>query len=115
MEPYMPFLFAVAIIGVLLLGRDYGRESSAKGRLRGIQETMHLMTRGISHHYEREGEDLPERVAKCVDHIKARVEKAATTDMKCEAYRVRIWCLIMHVEGGPRGVGIIRRRARRPS
>jgi hypothetical protein len=63
------------------------------GHLIGIRETLFEVTRGVSTHYERKGEEIPETVAKAVDDMKAYVAKAKTAAAKCEAYRAHLWRL----------------------
>ena len=42
-----------------------------KGRLRGMEEATREIVRGLSSHYELEGQTIPECVAKAVKGIKA--------------------------------------------
>jgi hypothetical protein len=51
------------------------------------------MTRGVSSHYEREGEPIPEDVATCIDKMKANVARAPNAREKCVAYEVHLWTL----------------------
>jgi hypothetical protein len=92
MDPSLLLLGTFAVVG--LVGVVSGaREVFARGRLQGMRGAMYEITRGVSSHYEHEGKDIPERVAKCVDETKNMVGKAKTVQQKCEAYRINFWSL----------------------
>jgi hypothetical protein len=63
-----------------------------KGRLRGMEEATREIVRGLSSHYELEGQTIPERVAKAVEGIKAvskrpwKKRKGAT-----DTYHAQLW------------------------
>jgi hypothetical protein len=67
------------------------RTGLAKGRFLGMQAASQELSRGVSVHYAREGEPLPEGVSKIRDEIKMAVSKATNWDAKYEAYRIRLW------------------------
>jgi hypothetical protein len=82
-------VLALAIVAVALVFQ-LQRYLYHRGRLRGIQDTLFEITRGISHHYEVEGQPIPQEVAKAVDDMKARVKKAEIFE-KCKAYTIHMW------------------------
>jgi hypothetical protein len=92
MDYNVPVVLILAVVGIVVLVEPW-RGRHQKGRVAGIQETMREITRGISQHYEHQGQDLPERVTKAVDEMKERVAKAATVKEKCNAYEIHLWSL----------------------
>jgi hypothetical protein len=89
----------LVMLGGLLLALVVAGWSSAKsyfekGRLRGIEEATREIARGISTHYEAEGQVAPENVAKALKALKAvsgkRFKvKAGSTD----PYHAQLWIL----------------------
>jgi hypothetical protein len=81
-------LIAVVLLAAMMISAVRG--IFAFGQLQGFREAIDQLTRGVSLHYERDGEPLPEDVAKCVDKMKAGVAKGRNAQEKCEAYRVHL-------------------------
>jgi hypothetical protein len=66
----------LVILGGLIAALVYAAFSSArsyfeKGRLQGMEEATREFARGISSHYELEGQGVPERVAMALKGVKA--------------------------------------------
>jgi hypothetical protein len=62
-------------VGLIVVGWSCAKSYFDKGRLRGVEEAMREISRGISLHYELEGQVVPERVAKAVKALKAVAAK----------------------------------------
>jgi hypothetical protein len=96
-EGTMDLAFSIiGIIAAILLAAaviSAARGIFARGRLQGIEEAIYELARGVSAHYEQEGEPIPERVGKCIDEMKARVAKAGGAQAKCHAFKVHFWDL----------------------
>jgi hypothetical protein len=82
----------VGIVAVILLVAAL-RRIFAWGWLQGAKEATHELTRGVSTHYEHEGEPIPERVGNYIDEMKARLRKATGTPAKCDVHRAYFWGL----------------------
>ena len=79
-------------LALIVAGWSSARSYFEKGRLHGMEEATREISRGISSHYEIEGQVVPERVAKAVKAVKAvsrkRWKKAkGSTD----PYHARLW------------------------
>ena len=70
---------AVAVIGI-------SRWMYYMGRFNGMREGAQQMVLGMSSHYEREGEEIQEPIAKALDWLKERVGKAQSASAKGNAY-----------------------------
>jgi hypothetical protein len=62
----------------------------AKGRLRGIQEATFEIVRGISSHYEVEGQSMPASVAKAIEAIKT-ISGRSTNYKRIDRYYAHLW------------------------
>jgi hypothetical protein len=63
-----------------------------KGRLRGMEEATSEIVRGLSSHYELEGQTFPEQVAKAVEGIKAVSQKRwKKSKGATDPYHVQLW------------------------
>jgi hypothetical protein len=62
-------------LALIVAGWSCAKSYFAKGRLQGMEEATREISRGISSHYELEGQAVPERVAKAVKGIRAASEK----------------------------------------
>ena len=63
-----------------------------KGRVRGMEEAISELGRGIGSHYQREGQNEPERVALAMKAIKAVTPKA-TRRGATDPYHAELWVL----------------------
>ena len=86
-------LHVVVVGGLLALAFYFLREVYMRGRLRGIRETMHGISRGVSNQYEHEQKEIPESAAGAMDQMKASVAQATGAVAKCQAYRNYMWQL----------------------
>jgi len=79
--PWMFFHVGWPSTRVIVAGWSCARSYFDKGRLRGMEETLREISRGISSHCELEGHAVPERAAKAIKALKAvsgkRRKKAA--------------------------------------
>jgi hypothetical protein len=62
-------------VALIVVGWSCAKSYFDKGRLRGVEEAVREISRGISSHYELEGQVVPERVAKAVEALKAVAAK----------------------------------------
>jgi hypothetical protein len=62
-----------------------------KGRLRGMEEATREIVRGISSHYELEGQSVPERVAKALKPAKAFTVRRKTNKEATDPYHAQLW------------------------
>jgi len=58
-------------LALIVAGWSMAKSYFEKGRLQGMQEATREISRGISSHYELEGQAVPERVAKAGKDLKA--------------------------------------------
>src|ERR1700738_1977418 len=77
---------------LIVAGWSCARSYFEKGRLRGMEEATREISRGISSHYELEGQVVPERVAKAVKEVEAvsgkrRKKGNGSTD----PYHAQLW------------------------
>jgi hypothetical protein len=56
-----------------------------------MREALHGLIRGVSTHYEHEGEPIPERVGKCIDDMKAQVSRVRGAREKCQTFSLHFW------------------------
>jgi hypothetical protein len=59
-------IFAVLLVGLTTACWSCARSYFDRGRLRGMEEATREIVRGISRHYELEGRDVPDAVAKAL-------------------------------------------------
>jgi hypothetical protein len=81
-------------VALIVAGWSCAKSYFEKGRLRGVEEATCEMSRGISSHYELEGQGIPERVAKAVKGLEAvaakpRKKSTGSTD----PYHAQLWIL----------------------
>ena len=88
----MEILFALVALNVMLLlaGWSCSRSYYERGRLQGMRDAGREMIRGISSHYELDGQGVPDSVLKAVAGVKTISAKnlaRATAD----PYEARFW------------------------
>ena len=88
----MEILLTMAVLVILLVfaGLSCSRSYYERGRLRGMEDAAREMIRGISSHYELEGQGVPDSVLKAVAGVKTISAKnlaRATAD----PYEARFW------------------------
>lgn len=88
----MEILFAMVVLVIMLLlaGWSCSRSYYERGRLRGMEDAAREMIRGISSHYELDGQGVPDSVLKAVAGVKTISAKnlaLATAD----PYEARFW------------------------
>jgi hypothetical protein len=65
-----------------------------KGRVRGMEEALRELGRGVGSHYQREGQNEPERVALAMKTIKAVTPKAKKRGSGAtDPYHAQLWVL----------------------
>jgi hypothetical protein len=79
------FTLGALLFALIAAAWSSARSYFAIGRLRGIEEATRELVRGACQHYELEGQVIPERVAKALDHLKSiadrpRKVRRGTTD-----------------------------------
>ena len=79
-------------LALIVAGWSCARSYFDKGRLRGMEETLREISRGISSHCELEGHAAPERAAKAIKALKAvsgkrRKKGSGSTD----PYHAQLW------------------------
>jgi hypothetical protein len=73
------FILGVLLVAFVAACWSCARSYFEKGRLRGMEEAIRAILRGVSSHYELEGQ-IPECVGKALKQVKAvsgRVQKRA--------------------------------------
>jgi hypothetical protein len=86
------FILGGLHVALIVAGWSCAKSYFDKGRLQGMEEAMREISRGISSHYELEGQVAPERVAKAVKALKAasgkrwKKGKGAT-----DPYHAQLW------------------------
>jgi hypothetical protein len=82
------------LVAFVVAGCSSARSYFEKGRLRGLEEATREIARGISSHYEAEGQVVPANVAKALKAVKAvsgkrfKVRAGAT-----DPYHAQLWIL----------------------
>jgi hypothetical protein len=81
-------------VALIVAGWSCAKSYFEKGRWRGVEEATCEISRGISSHYELEGQGIPERVAKAVKGLEAvaakpRKKSTGSTD----PYHAQLWIL----------------------
>ena len=74
-------LTIIIAVGLIVFAARY---AFYLGRLYGITEATDRLIRGISGHYEVEGQEIPENVAAAVDKLKTAEKGADTVRKTCE-------------------------------
>jgi hypothetical protein len=79
-------------VALIVAGWSCAKSYFDKGRLRGVEEATREIFRGISSHYELEGQVIPERVAKAVKALKAVAAKARKRgNGSTDPYHAQLW------------------------
>jgi hypothetical protein len=83
-QALLSIIWGIAIVvGLVVM---FGRWK-ASIRLQGMREVVDYVARAGSYHYEREGEDLPEKVVKALDYMKYALSQKSASD------RARLYAL----------------------
>jgi hypothetical protein len=88
------FTLGGLFVALVVAGWSCARSYFDHGRLRGMEEATREIARGVSSHYELEGQVVPEGVAKAIKAVKAVSGKrfkmaAGSTD----PYHAQLWIL----------------------
>lgn len=79
-------------LALIVAGWSCARSYFDKGRLRGMEESLREISRGISSHYELEGHAVPERAAKAVKALEAISGKRRKTGKgSTDPYHAQLW------------------------
>jgi hypothetical protein len=79
-------------VALIVAGWSCARSYFDKGRLQGVEEATREISRGISSHYELEGQGIPERVAKAVKTLKAVAGKPRKKgNGSTDPYHAQLW------------------------
>jgi hypothetical protein len=84
------FLLGGLLVAFVVAGFSCARSYFEKGRLQGMEEATRELTRGISSHYELDGQVAPERVAtalKVFNAVSGKHWKKGSTD----PYHAQLW------------------------
>jgi hypothetical protein len=86
------FLLSGLQVALIVAGWSCARSYFDKGRLQGMEEATREISRGISSHYELEGQVVPERVAKAVKAVKAVSGKRRKKSKgSSDPYHAQLW------------------------
>jgi hypothetical protein len=86
------FMLGGLHVALIVAGWSCARSYFDKGRLQGMEEATREISRGISSHYELEGQVVPERVAKAVKAVKAVSGKRRKKDKgSTDPYHAQLW------------------------
>ncbi len=81
-------------LALIVAGWSCARSYFDKGRLRGMEESLREISRGISSHYEFEGQVVPERAAKAIKALEAIPGKRRKTGKgSTDPYHAQLWIL----------------------
>jgi hypothetical protein len=88
------FMLGGLLVALVVAGFSCAKSYFEKGRLRGMEEATREIARGVSSHYEAEGQVVPEKVAKAIKAVRAVSGKrfkvrAGSTD----PYHAQLWIL----------------------
>jgi hypothetical protein len=79
-------------VALIVAGWSCAKSYFGKGRLRGLEEATREISRGISSHYELEGQVIPERVAKAIKALKAVAAKPRQMgNGSTDPYHAQLW------------------------
>jgi hypothetical protein len=79
-------------LALIVAGWSCAKSYFEKGRLQGMEDATREISRGISSHYELEGQVVPERVAKAVKAVKAVSGKRRKRDKgSTDPYHAQLW------------------------
>jgi hypothetical protein len=79
------------LVAFVVAGWSCAKSYFEKGRLRGMEEATREIVRGISSHYELEGQTVPERVAKALKLAKAFTARRKTSKEATDPYHAQLW------------------------
>jgi hypothetical protein len=80
------------LVAFVVAGWSCARSYFEKGRLRGMEEATREIVRGVSSHYELEGQTIPERVAKALKGVTAVSAKRWKTGKgSTDPYHAQLW------------------------
>jgi hypothetical protein len=79
-------------VALIVAGWSCAKSYFGKGRLRGLEEATREISRGISSHYELEGQVIPERVEKAIRALKAVAAKPRQIGIgSTDPYHAQLW------------------------
>src|SRR6202020_833243 len=64
------FMLGGLLVALVVAGFSCTKSYFEKGRLRGMEEATREIARGVSSHYETEGQVVPEKVAKAIKAVR---------------------------------------------
>lgn len=80
------------LVAFVAAGFSCAKSYFEKGRLRGMEEATREIVRGVSSHYELEGQTVPERVAKALKAVKAVSGRRYKTGKgSTDPYHAQLW------------------------
>jgi hypothetical protein len=86
------FILGGLEVALVVAGWSCAKSYFDKGRLRGVEEATREISRGISSHYELEGQVIPERVASAVKALKAVAAKPRKKSYEStDPYHAQLW------------------------
>jgi hypothetical protein len=86
------FILGGLQLALIVAGWSCARSYFEQGRLRGMEEATREIIRGLSSHYELEGQTVPDRVAKAAKGVKDAFEKRrATGKAWTDPYYAQLW------------------------
>jgi hypothetical protein len=86
------FMFGGLHLALIFACWSCARSYFDKGRRQGMEEAIREITRGISSHYELEGQAVPERVEKAVKAVKAVFGKRRKKgEGSTDPYHAQLW------------------------
>ena len=80
------------LVALVITTFSCARSYFAKGRLRGMQEAVRELNRGISAHYELDGQVVPERVATALKAFESVFERS-NHQRSANPYHAQLWIL----------------------
>jgi hypothetical protein len=78
------------LVAFVAAGLSCARSYFERGRLRGMEEATREIVRGMTSHYELEGQTIPERVAKALNGVKA-VSAKRWKGNGTDPYHAQLW------------------------
>lgn len=85
------FILGVLLVAFVVAGWSCARSYFEKGRLRGMEEATREIVRGVSSHYELEGQ-IPECVEKALKQAKAVSGRGPKTSRRLtDPYHAQLW------------------------
>jgi hypothetical protein len=86
-------LLVLAAMQVALVAACWScaRSYFKKGRLQGFEEATRALSRGMSSHYELEGQHVPDRVTNALKAAKAAFERTQPRNRSVDQYHAQLW------------------------